>query len=87
MNIANHARKYAESISSASIYSDIAFAENQKKFKEIAGLKEQKILCKGLLMILLPACIFGILAMFFPSIYVLYPLQESGYCICSFYEM
>ena len=25
--------------------------------------------------------------MFFPTFYVLVPLQESGYCICSFYEM
>ena len=85
--VANHARKYAESISSASVYSDLAFGGNQKQFQEIGGLQERKILCKGLLYILLPGCIIGCLAMFFPSIYVLYPLQESGYCICSFYEM
>ena len=85
--VANHARKFAESISSASVYSDLAFAGSQKQFQEIGGLKEQKILCKGLLFILLPGCIIGCLAMFFPSFYVLYPLQESGYCVCSFYEM
>ena len=85
--VANHARKYAESISSASVYSDLAFGGSQKQFQEIGALQEHKILCKGLLYILLPACIFGCLAMFFPSLYVLYPLQESGYCICSFYEL
>ena len=85
--VANHARKYAESISSASVYSDLAFGGSQKQFQEIGALQEHKILYKGLLYILLPACIFGCLAMFFPSLYVLYPLQESGYCICSFYEL
>ena len=84
--VANHERKYADSISSATVYSDLAFG-GQKQFQEIGGLKEEKILCKGLLFILLPGCIFGLLAMFFPSFYVLYPLQESGYCVCSFYEM
>ena len=38
--VANHARKYAESISSAGVYSDLAFAGDQKQFQEIGGLKE-----------------------------------------------
>ena len=72
--VANHARKYAESISSASVYSDLAFAGDQEQFQELGRLREQKVLAKGLLYILAPICVFGCLAMFFPSLYVLYPL-------------
>ena len=50
-------------------------------------LKESRILCKGMLWFMTPFFAFGILAMFFPSMYAFFPLQESETCICSFYEM
>ena len=42
---------------------------------------------KGLLWFFCPFCAFGILAMFFPGMYALFPMQESETCICAFYEM
>ena len=50
-------------------------------------MRESRIICKGLAFIFVPFCIFGLLAMFFPGMYALFPMQESETCICSFYEM
>ncbi len=50
-------------------------------------LKEKKILLKGIVFVFLPVCLFGILAMFFPIIYALFPVQESEICVCSFFSM
>ena len=87
--VANHERKYQESISSANHLSDLAFANEQsdKHVQEMADLRESRIICKGMLFIFVPFCIFGTLAMFFPGMYALFPMQESETCICAFYEM
>lgn len=86
---AGHEKKYADSISSAGLYSDIAFGVESKShsgFNEMSDLKESRILLKGLLYFFLPGCIFGVLAMFYPSVYATFPVQESEGCVCSFFE-
>lgn len=50
-------------------------------------LKEKKILLKGIIYFFIPVCLFGILAMFFPIVYAIFPVQESEICVCSFFEM
>jgi len=49
-------------------------------------LKEKQILIKGLL-IAVPIIVFGLLSMYFPLVYMLFPCQESAICVCSFFEM
>ena len=77
--VGSHERKFNESISSANVYKNLAF--NDKKSKkdstDFGYLKETTLLLKGLLYYLLPICFFGVLAMFFPSIYAFFPVQES----------
>ena len=82
--IAIHERKYNDSISSASVYSEIAFGDKMG-FQEMSDLKEQKILAKGALYLFVPVCLFGLLAMYFPSVYIMFPAQESEMCVCSFF--
>ena len=57
------------------------------EFHQMNGLKEKTILCKGMTYFFLPIVIFGAFSAFFPSIYALFPVQESAICICSFFEM
>jgi hypothetical protein len=51
------------------------------------SLKEKIILRKGLLFYFLPFGLIGVLSMFFPIVYALFPVQESEICVCSFFEM
>ena len=79
-------KNQADSFGGESAGSDLTF-DDSKKYDEIGDLKEQKILCKGFGWFFTPFCIMGALAMFFPSMYALFPVQESEFCICSFFTM
>ncbi len=81
----NFKKKYDDSISSAGVYSELNFANDE--FQEMNDLKEKKILLKGIIYFFIPVCLFGILAMFFPIVYAIFPVQESEICVCSFFEM
>lgn len=50
------------------------------------ALREENLIKKGLLYFILPWFTLGILALFFPFMYVLIPAHESDLCICSFYQ-
>ena len=80
----NHEQKYKESTSSASVLSDIAYPNDNKDFLRLTNLKEHVLLKKALL-IFSPVILFGVLAMFFPSVYSVFPVQESEICMCSFF--
>ena len=66
--------------------SDLAYGD-QDQYREMSELKESRIVFKGLICYFIPFCILGVLAMFFPVFYSLFPVQESEICICSFYRM
>ena len=82
----NHEQKYKESVSSASMLSDIAYPNEAKDFLRLSNLKEH-VLVKKALVLFSPVILFGILAMFFPSVYSVFPVQESEICMCSFFKM
>ena len=52
----------------------------------MSDLKENKILLKGFLLVFVPLVIFGLFSAFFPVMYALFPVQQSEYCLCTFFE-
>ena len=86
--VGNHEQKFNESISSATVLSDLTYQGKayDANYLNLNTLKEKRILLRGAA-IFLPVCLFGILAMYFPLVYAIFPVEESMVCACSFFEM
>lgn len=52
----------------------------------MSSLREEVLIRKGFLYFLLPAMIEGILGCFLPVFYVLIPVHEADFCLCSFFD-
>ena len=82
----SHELKYKESVSSASVLTELLNPQDNTNFLKLDDMKENKILLRSLY-IFIPLLVFGILALFFPIIYAVFPVQESEVCVCSFFFM
>lgn len=82
----SHELKYKESVSSASVLTELLNPQDKTNFLKLDDMKENKILLRSLY-IFIPLLVFGILALFFPIIYAVFPVQESEVCVCSFFFM
>ena len=71
--IANHEKKYNDSISSSQYMSDLQYGD-QNALREMSDLKESRILIKGILCYFVPVVILGGLAMFLPIFYSIFPV-------------
>ena len=60
--------------------------QDNSNFLKLGDLKEHRILLKSLI-VFLPLAFFGLLAIFFPVLYAIFPVQESELCVCSFWTM
>ena len=60
---------------------------SKSSYLHMNELRENSILLNGFLFVFLPLLIVGVLSMFFPMVYVLLPVQESEFCVCSYWEM
>jgi hypothetical protein len=54
--------------------------------RALLELKETKLIIKGLLFVLLPMLILGILGTKFAEVYSIIPAHESQICLCNFLQ-
>lgn len=60
--------------------------KDKEYIKEMTQLKEENMLQKGLLYVMLPSSILGIVGCYFPYVYAMLPGNAVDLCTCSFFE-
>ena len=66
---------------------DMAYKVNDLEYiNKMTSLREEILIKKGLLYFLLPAIIEGFLGCFLPVFYVVIPVHEADFCLCSFFD-